>query len=592
MNKFLSTLKTKLSWDNFMLLPIIFFICIIPMLMGVKEVRLSELVNYFWITDNINYSLFSYVKYIAIVINTLITLIILTISILKKKITFKFNVFIILALLYGLFIIISTQTSQYKNLAYFGAPDRYEGMYVLLSYMVMFIYTLTIINNFKKFKIVLYAFIFSIGIMTFFGALEFFGFHLVEIEFIRKMLNLPIYAANNLGAQKTTSLSLYSINYVGQYLALVIPLILFAYFAVKKPIFKMLFIAISYFALMCIFGSYSYASFIAIILSLVIFLLLYRKVVISQYKGTIILIVSLVLLYFITNAFTSGLVSQRADILSPSYEGDKREVAQSRILLNNIDIIKNNAFIDTDSEDFNIIYKDKQFYFTDTKDLELQTIYNSETKKTYFANGTYSDFSFDIDNNRGIIGVFFAGKEFYLEEYVDTLKVYAFKGYLLDVVDIPKTKFQFPPTLFSGRGIIYNGLLPSTKEHLLFGNGADTTILSYPQNDIIGKINVFSRPNILISKPHSLYLQILHDLGLFALLTFILLISLYAIKSIILYVKCDMDQKHMIGISLSVSIFAYLVASFCYDSTVHISPIFWTLLALGIIINKLIEEQG
>ncbi|MBN2852266.1 MAG: O-antigen ligase family protein [Clostridia bacterium] len=590
MEKIKEMIKSEKFLDAITILPIIFFLCIVPMMMGYKEVELKGPVLNYWITDNVNDSFFSYVKMIAINICAVFSLLILLIRTLMKKVSYSLNIYIIFAVLYGIFIIISSYLSPYKFLPFNGAPDRYEGMFVLLSYVFMFIYTLLFIDSFKKVKIVMKCFIISICLMTFFGALEFFGFHLVEINFIRKLLHFPIDTAANLGAQQTTSLSLYSINYVGQYLSLVIPLILFSFYTFKKTIYKFLFVFISYFALMCIFGSYSYASFVAIVFSLLVFLILYRRTIIKQYLFTIVLVVCLIVFTFLTNIFLGGLIAKRAEVLSPAYEGNQSEFQSSSIYLNNILIDGNTAFIDTDLQDFYITYENDSFIIKDESSTVLPLLETADSERIFIDNEEYKDFSFNINNEEKYIRILFSINNFYLASYEDTLKVVGYKYHLLDVVPIEKTSFQFPETLFSNRGIIYNGLLPSIRDHLLFGNGADTTILSYPQNDVIGKINVFHTPIILISKPHSLYIQILHDLGLFALITFILMIGFYAVKSIRLYINCQMTEKNAMGIAIAVSLFAYLIASVCYDSTVHISPIFWTLLALGITVNRLKEE--
>ena len=590
MNKIKGFFSKDKTWDIITLLPIIFFICIVPMLMGLKTVELKGPVMDYWITEDVNYSLFSYIKANAIIITSLFSLLVLIIRIIIRKTKFTLNIYIILAFLYGVFIVIASNFSKYIYLPMSGAPDRYEGMYVLLSYVFMFIYTILFIDSFKKVKIIIYSFIISICIMTFVGTFEFFGFHLIEIDFIRNILNFSQSTAIHLGNQLSTSLSFYSVNYVGQYLTLIIPFILLAFLSLKKLKYRIAFGLISYFALMCVFGSYSLAAFMAIVIALIIFILLFRKIIIKKWKSLVILIVFLLLASYITNIFTTGLITKKSNALSIDRELQVNETRTSKIKLNDINIENNLAYIDTDSTDFYVLYENSTFIIQSSDKQPLPIKYDEEKKYSYIDLDKYEDYRFEIINEEARIKVMFEGSSFYLKEYLGTFKVIAFKFYLLDVVKIEKTKFQFPDYLFSSRGIIYNGLLPSIRDNLLFGNGPDTTILTYPQNDIIGKINVFRTPIILISKPHSLYIQILHDLGLLAFITFILLIALYAFKSIKLYYNCKMTQKNMLGITLSVSIFSYLVAAFCYDSTVHISPIFWILLAIGIIVNNIIEE--
>lgn len=572
------------------LLPILFFIIIIPMLIGYREIEVIGPASKYWIDGDMNYSFYSYIKSITIPICAGTALIFLAIQILQKKIQLKMTIPISLALLYGILIIISSLTSRYAYLPIFGAPDRYEGMIVLLSYIIMFIYTLLVVDKFEKAKVIIYTFIGSICFLAFIGSLEFFGFHLVELEFFRKLFNYSQYSADFLGALKVTALSFYSINYVGQYLSLVIPLILFSFYYVKKKIYVLFFVLVAYFAMMCVFGSYSFAAFIAIIVSIIVFITLFRKQIFTQWIKSIILVVILITLYFITNWLTAGLVGERALILSPTYEGNSREFKTSDIYLSDIIITDIQAFIDTDVIDIIVSYENNIFIIKDSNNNPVSLVINDNGLMIVANNPSFEDFSFDINNEEGLIRVLFSGNNFYMKEYEGKLKIIGYSFRLLDIREIKKSSLQFPETLFSGRGIIYNGLLPSVKDHLLFGNGPDTTILSYPQDDILGKINTFHSPIILVSKPHSLYLQILHDLGLFAFLIFVGLISYYAITSVKLYIKLINNQKNMMGGAIAISIMSYLIASICYDSTVHISPIFWILLALGIIINKLNQK--
>lgn len=76
--------------------------------------------------------------------------------------------------------------------------------------------------------------------------------------------------------------------------------------------------------------------------------------------------------------------------------------------------------------------------------------------------------------------------------------------------------------LISGRGYIWSRTIPLLREYLFLGSGQDTFAIVYPNNDYIGKLN-WDYENILITKPHCMYLQIAVQSGVLSLLESLLI---------------------------------------------------------------------
>lgn len=84
----------------------------------------------------------------------------------------------------------------------------------------------------------------------------------------------------------------------------------------------------------------------------------------------------------------------------------------------------------------------------------------------------------------------------------------------------------------SGRIYIWENMIPLIKERPLFGYGLDTLTYHFPQNDI-NKRDGFMDENVLIDKPHNLYMGILYGTGLLGFLALLSIIVIYTYRLLI-----------------------------------------------------------
>ena len=162
----------------------------------------------------------------------------------------------------------------------------------------------------------------------------------------------------------------------------------------------------------------------------------------------------------------------------------------------------------------------------------------------------------------------------------------------IEIKDADFIGFVGKEQIGSARGYIWSRTLPLLKDTWLIGNGPDTFPMVFPQQDIFAKWWAYNTPNMIIDKPHNLYLQFAVNNGGLALLAFLVLVGVYIVDSLRLYAfRGFYENKEIIGIATLLGVVGYLGAGFFNDSVVSVAPIFWALLGTGMAINFLINKD-
>ena len=141
--------------------------------------------------------------------------------------------------LFLFFVFLSTIFSDYKLSSFYGISERYEGMFVIISYIIFFAATINCVKTEGSLKFIFYALltsallIFLIGISQFYGhdfLVSSLGKKILLLGFENKQVNInPIF--------DTAYSTLYNPNCLGLYCAMIFPVILaMAFFFVIKTI--------------------------------------------------------------------------------------------------------------------------------------------------------------------------------------------------------------------------------------------------------------------------------------------------------------------------------------------------------------------
>ena len=138
----------------------------------------------------------------------------------------------------------------------------------------------------------------------------------------------------------------------------------------------------------------------------------------------------------------------------------------------------------------------------------------------------------------------------------------------------------------SRRGYIWSRTNPMLLDTLFLGVGRDNFTYAYPNNDYVGK-KYMQYDSQTITKPHNMFLQIWTQDGLPALLAFLFLYFLLLIRTIRLCYKKDRPESGKgitaLGFTIITTVAAtsYLLVGFSNDSTITTAPVYWCMLGAG-----------
>lgn len=158
-----------------------------------------------------------------------------------------------------------------------------------------------------------------------------------------------------------------------------------------------------------------------------------------------------------------------------------------------------------------------------------------------------------------------------------------------------KEKFKIPSipaqsySAGSGRLYIWEKTLETVKQRPLLGYGLDTYTFVFPQNDIEKIAGVHSY-NIIVDKPHNIYLGLLSGSGVIAVLVFLLFIGTI-LKKCLKRIVSDrkLESETAILLALFTSTLAFIIQGIFNDSVIGSAVIFWIL--LGVLVSYLYKTE-
>ena len=196
-----------------------------------------------------------------------------------------------------------------------------------------------------------------------------------------------------------------------------------------------------------------------------------------------------------------------------------------------------------------------------------------------------------VDNSTLAIDITVDGHNWYFTKNEDGEYCFLNQAGKLERYKSPEFSHLFHDNAFSGRGHIWDGVLPILPKYLFVGSGANTFMFAYPQNDYIYR-EYNSMQNSFDVKAHSLYLQQWVENGLIGLCAFLVFCLVYLLNCIRIYRKANLHESNTwIGIGLFAGVTAYLIVGIANDSNVCTAPVFWILLGLGMAVNRIIAEK-
>lgn len=581
----MSTKNDNKSWQ---ILPYI-LLAIVPTIVFLKVVELDEVTKLFWISDK-NMDFFSYYKSALLMLVGLLGVVSIFIGNRKNTHNLKPEKYSVLMGIYMLMVLISYFFSEYKGIAAIGFSDRYEGTIMLLTYGVIFYMGATWKDLHKHIKTILNLFIIAslyigiIGIGQYFGADYFrssFGKGMILPSSLQTMKDTLSFT---FGA-KTIYTTLYNTNYVGSFMVMMFMVAVGMYFSTENKKHRIYYALSSAVFFFNIIGSNSRAGYIGTIGAIALFIVFNIKRLKNYKKQLGIVAIAIVGTLALMQVLSGGMVGDRFAAITDTGSA-------ATYILDDISIEGDSLSIK--SGDITLVAKANgaNVNFFDASGTELSILPKPDNQSVYlFLDERYVDFEVPVFSADNIVGFTYKGNTFYTSVVDGVFKYMDNKGIVRDTIEAETFGFEGKEMMGSSRGYIWSRSIPMIKNTLIYGYGADTYSIYFPQSEIDAKLRYLSSYYMTVDKPHNWYIQMAINTGLVSMIAVVLLLFAYGIESMKLYMIENKERQfNLLGTALIAAVFGYSLAGFFNDSIVSVAPYFWALLGMGVGINKYNKE--
>ncbi len=564
---------------------------------------------------------FSYYKMTFVVIMGVLAMLVLLYHVFCQTLVIRKSNFYIPMAVYSAFVILSYITSDYKDFALYGYNDRFEGTVPILCYMIMLFYIINLVTSEKAVKWIIYPVAGTSVILGLLGVSQ-----ALDIDFFRtglgKRLITPSSYWGNLDGLSFTFQNreiyqtVYNINYVSFYLTLLVPLFAMLFIrehdTKKKVAWGGLF-ALSMFNMI---GSQSSGGILGLAVMLVMALIVLNKRLIEWKKPIAILLVLILLMGAATfNRFAPELFGAVNSVLGKQVlvmpgqektpevtpEETPAPVAPALTKIDYFETLTDTVSLSLNGNPLKIKLDNlndpmnSNISVYDASDAPMNTQFNGEA---YVVEGFDTLKIRPAQDNSG---------QYYLLLTIDAVDwpfmvkpdgiVFVNQiGKQMQLVNVPHIGFENNQAFGSGRGFIWSRSLPMLKDTIFLGKGADTYCIYFPHKDYAGKYGsgVWTNSlNIVVDKPHDLYIGMAFGTGITSLLAFLALVIMYWIQSFRIYRRLDFKDGFLpaVGVGIFLGTTGFMAAALVNDSTISVMPMFYGLLGTGIAINYMIGKK-
>ncbi len=518
------------------------------------------------------------------------------------------------ALVYGGMVMISAWFSEHRDMAVTGGYEQWEGAVIQVCYVVLFLMACSIVRAEAEWKILLYGVLASSLVMSFLSVMQCFGRDFFRTEAGQYVMNFmsdeKLEFSFNFPPGRVYA-TLFNPNYVGSYVALVLPVVLSLIFgfgkkwSVLRAVLTAVSVLTAVFLVIMLAGSESVTGFIGVassLLLLLFFLLtnIRRRPLPFLAVGGLCLAAGIVVVamnrpvfeYAINKIFhptpdravVTGMVSQAGYLEIETKAGDRLRWTAA------FDGKGAFAYEAADEEGTPVPFakdpKSGRMKFQDPR-FEKIEIYD---KKVSAEGGERPGFVVDTPSvGRSYTVV--AERVSYSVVSQMIYRVYNPFEKLDSLRRINAFGFEDRQHFGSRRGYIWSRTIPLLKKHILLGSGPDTFVYEFPNDDYVGMKNV-GYDGLIVTKPHNMFMQIFVQTGFLSLAAFLVLFGIYFAECLKLYwKKSSYSRVECWALGILLGTFGYLVTGLANDSTVAVAPVYWGLLGAGYAINRCVGER-
>ncbi len=509
----------------------------------------------------------------------------------KKKLLRK--AILIFTGLLALLDIFSVISSVNLECSLSGAYEQYETLWVLLSYLMVFLYFADIMREKYAEKIFLCCILAGSLLQGILGLTQFLHRDFWASDWGRAYLTwgtaydpkLLTYISDS--AHKVY-MSFYNPNYAGIYCVLMIPL-LSGIFALKWKWNERGMACVSIGLLcICLWGSGSKTGFLT---GVILILLNMGKQKFEKYKkyrcrilsiGAGIFLLCLILYMFLECIYQE----KNLNTWIPRrcvYSLQEIETLENEILLT---FLSGEYHISVEEE------KGKASIFVTDQDGKRVFSNKVEDMKEYQPLKDFPDLKIRgfSEKNENYLVILYEEKEWiFVKDQIEQAYFYINRYGQRDKIETALCAWgKGYEKTFTNRFYIWSRTIPVLKKYWFLGAGPNTFPLIFPQSDYVTRANISrALEETLITRPHSLYLQMVAQTGIFSLLIFLkLLIYIWSVSKERLFT----DKRNTLQYFLWLSLTAYLIMGITNDAIVVSAPWFWMI--LGCIYGRSTEENN
>ena len=504
--------------------------------------------------------------------------------------------------LFAFLVVLSALCSPYINVAFWGYPDRAEGAFAYLLYLLIFMVAANLIDAEKDKKIIFYAAVAAGLLQSVIAITQFFGFDLLKSALALRLFIPPEYAelmgdVDFVFTNKAYGTT-YNPNYLGGYMALVLPMVLVRYLFARSSRAAVCWLLALFVAAAGFLAPTSIGAFIAVGLVLFVLFILTAGYCRQYYLKLLCALLILVAVTGLSEVLSGGMVSRK-------FTGFYNRMQDLSLVV---------------SQEVNSAKVHEPGMAPTLPGVEPTTPKAAQTAGP--AGAHEKDETADDsrgDGRRGGATGEIAGKggadptgnELAAKNNADNGKPklensaagnFETTGNVNSVAeqDTGREKIaiglgRHPLDSFaSHRGYIWRKTLQMMlKDNLLLGSGLDTFVYNFPHWDPHRDHKLF-RIGMLIDKPHSTYLQIGVGVGAIGLLVYLLLLGLHGYQYLqVLRLRGLRDENDIIMLALFAGWLGYLFQGLSNDSVLSNAPVFWALFGLSVnyVKNAQAEEE-
>ncbi len=601
------------------LLPIVFGYTLVPVFTMTKDYDI-DFTEFDWfnakaLTGQIDS--FGYAKGVFLVALAVIALLILGAEGIisredfKKRLFQNHKVVLICLSVYSVMVLLTSLITPYKELAFQGGGyAQWQTLWVLLGYAVLFFYTIMAVDSERQMRVLIYTFGIGLVIATSLGFLQAIGHNPFLWEWVQKIIT-HFSRVDHISFQKKYSqviISFSNPDYCGAYIGMVFPILCTFLFlgyeqkGWKKWLLRLISMGILVMMFVTLNGSGSSSGKIAVI-GVAALGILYRLIGFLAGKASgkqkIGITVAVVVVGLV--AVIGGLQTKPAKEVIAKYEKGLKDTRNFVNIVNQGD----ECYVEMrNGETFhlNVQIEDGKvgdIYIKDSKGKKIALVYNAEQagyiipdsrfsmvrvipKRYQVGETAYDSFIFrDAPNNIEWTFMKVNGNWLYYTPF----------GKLVSLKKVPRFGFKNLENLFNRRGYIYSRTIPLLKQYWFTGSGPNSFIIAFPNHDFVGSKRV-GNSTTLVDKPHNVFLQIAVQTGLLSALGYVGIWLWYAWDSIRLYWKRKLSSdREKFGFGLFLGTIGYAIVGITNDTVIGVHVVYWLILAMGIVVNRMIRSQ-